>query len=282
MVKEFLRLAGLLVLVGLLLLAGSFLVQGLGLGVSGEPTTQAEAHRAAGGNALLLLLGFGGAGFLYLLLVRPEQGWRLLKGSGGGLALYGWIALFMAGLFLVLPWLGLDAESFRLPSSLSSWEARLEAQEAQIEALMKALIRHGALPVLVVCLAAAPGLAEELFFRGALQTQLSRLMNRHAAVWVTAVLFSLVHFQVYGLLPRALLGVVMGYLTLGSGRLWPAVWAHFLNNFYATVVAYVGLHYLQAPEWVESSYRPPLELAFVGAAIAGLAGYQLYRRLARG
>lgn len=278
MVKEFLRLAGLFALLGLLIVALPRLGLGEGQGVASQP----EAHRVAVGSALFLLLSFGVAGLLYLILVGPEEGWRLLKGAGGGLALYGWIALLMAGLFLVLPWLALDAESFRLPSSLSSWEALLEAYEAQIEALMKALIQYGALPMLVLCLAVVPGLAEELFFRGALQTQLGRLINRHAAVWVAAVLFSLIHLQVYGLLPRALLGAVMGYLTLGTGRLWPAVWAHFLNNFYATVVAYAGLHYFGAPEWVESSYRPPLALGFVGAAMAGMAGYQLYRRLARG
>ncbi len=281
LMRELLRVGGLLGLLGLSMVVAAVVVQGLGL-TAGAITTTAEAHRAAAGNALLLLLSFGGSALLYFLLVRQLEGFRLLRGFGGGLALYGWIALLMLGLFPVLPWLGLDAESFRLPSSLSGWEARLEAQEAQIEALMKALIQYGALPVLVLCLAVAPGLAEELFFRGALQTQLSRLMNRHAAVWVTATLFSLVHFQVYGLVPRALLGAVMGYLTLSTGRLWPAIWAHFLNNFYATVVAYVGLHYFEQPEWVESSYRPPFVLALVGAAMAGIAAYQLYRGRARG
>ncbi|MCS7298128.1 MAG: CPBP family intramembrane glutamic endopeptidase [Bacteroidia bacterium] len=279
--REGLRLGALLGLLGLmLLLATAVLVWG-GMG-GASPLTDAESvHRTAAGNALTLLIGFGGAGLIFLL-VSGKDGRILLYKWQAPLSIYGWIALFMGGLFLVLPWLGLDAESFRLPASLSHWERFLEEQEARIETLIYAFIEHGSLPLLLLYMGVAPAVAEELFFRGALQLQLGRLFKRsHLALWLSAFLFSLVHFQVYGFIPRLLLGAAMGYLTLWTGRLFPAIWAHFLNNAYATITAYVGMHFFHHPEWISSTYRPPLWLALSGAFIAGLAGYQLYNRLFR-
>lgn len=278
--RELLRVGALLFLLGVMLTVAAALIQAMGLQAE-DISSPATALQAGAGNALLLLMGFGGTGLIYFLLFEREKGRILLQSLGLELKLYGWIALFMAGLFFILPWLSLDAESFRLPSSWSHWEKLLEQQEAQIEALMRALITYGALPALLVFLAVAPALAEEFFFRGALQTQLGRMLPSHATVWITAVIFSLIHFQVYGLLPRALLGAVMGYLTLYTKSLWPAIWAHFLNNAYATLVAFAGLHYFGRPEWIESSYRPPFWTALIGAALAGMAGYRLYQQLRR-
>lgn len=279
--RELLRLAALLGLLGIMMLATTVLLMMMGLVSSGAVVDMDSAHRTAGINALTLLISFGGAGVLYFMLLGRTEGWKKLVGAGTSLSGYGWIGIFMLGLFLLLPWLGLDAESFRLPASLSRWEAMLEAQEAQIERLMRALILHGELPFLLLYMAVAPAVAEELFFRGALQTQLVRMMNPHLAVWLSAFIFSAIHLQVYGFLPRLLLGAVMGYLVLWTGRLAPAVWAHFLNNAYATLMAYAGVHFFGRPEWIDSTYRPPLWIAIVGAAIAGAAGYQLYRKLHR-
>ncbi|MCX8113302.1 MAG: CPBP family intramembrane metalloprotease [Bacteroidia bacterium] len=278
--REFLRLAALLGLLGLAVIASGILLSSLGL-TPVPVSDQGTAHRTAGGNALTLLISFGGAGLLYFMLMGRGENWRLFKGLGGDMTIYLGIAGFMAGLFLLLPWLGLDAESFELPASLKRWERILEAQEAQIETLMRALIQYASLAFLLLTMAVAPAIAEELFFRGALQTQLARLMNPHLAVWLAAFIFSAIHFQVYGLVPRFILGAVMGYLTLWTGRLAPAMWAHFLNNAYATILAYLGMHFLGHPEWIDSTYRPPLWIALLGAGIAGGTGFWLYRRLRR-
>ncbi len=272
-----LRLAALFVLWGLMVVVAALLAQPL---QPNSPliTSPETAHRVAGGNALLLLIGFGGSALLYFFLLDRAEGFQLLQGFGGGLYIYFWIAVLMVGLLPVLPWLGLDAEIFRLPESLKDLELRLEAQEKAIETLMLSLITHGELLPLLLFIAVVPGICEELFFRGALQNTLIRLMNPHLAIILTGVIFSLIHFQVYGLIPRALLGILMGYLVHASGRLAPAMWAHFLNNAYATILAYLGVHVFGRPEWVESTYRPPLWVALLGAAAAGAAIYALYRR----
>lgn len=73
--------------------------------------------------------------------------------------------------------------------------------------------------------------AEEVFFRGALQQLLGKLFkNKHLSVWVTAFIFSLLHMQFYGFLPRIILGAVLGYLFVYSKNLWIPIFVHFLNN----------------------------------------------------
>lgn len=73
--------------------------------------------------------------------------------------------------------------------------------------------------------------AEEFFFRGALQ-QLSVkfFKNNHAGVWATAALFSVMHLQFYGFLPRLILGALLGYLFVWSRNLWVPIVVHFFNN----------------------------------------------------
>ena len=75
------------------------------------------------------------------------------------------------------------------------------------------------------------GFSEELFFRGGLQGILSRTnMGSAAAVWIAAIIFSTMHFQFFGFIPRLLMGAFFGYLLVWSRCLWVPVFAHALNN----------------------------------------------------
>lgn len=81
---------------------------------------------------------------------------------------------------------------------------------------------------------------EEILFRGCFQTIFLRWTNNiHAAVWISAILFSAMHLEFYGFLPRMVLGVLFGYFTAWSGSIWPAIWAHFINNGTVVVITYL-------------------------------------------
>lgn len=89
-------------------------------------------------------------------------------------------------------------------------------------------------------LAFVPALGEEIFFRGLIQGMIYKYSkNKHIAVIVAAILFSAIHFQFYGFVPRVLLGAFFGYLVILTNSIWPAVWAHFLNNSIAVVSYFV-------------------------------------------
>jgi len=85
-----------------------------------------------------------------------------------------------------------------------------------------------------------PALGEELLFRGILQRLFSEwTRNIHAGIWISAVLFSAMHMQFYGFIPRMMLGALLGYLLAWSGSLWLPVIAHFINNASAVVLTYL-------------------------------------------
>ncbi len=87
-----------------------------------------------------------------------------------------------------------------------------------------------------------PAVGEEFLFRGTLQRIFSEwLRSEHLAVWTTAVLFSLMHYQFLGFMPRILLGALFGYLFLWTGNIWVPVLAHFVNNAVAVVYYHLFL-----------------------------------------
>ena len=91
----------------------------------------------------------------------------------------------------------------------------------------------------VILIGLIPAIGEELFFRGVLQRIFGELFkNKHWSVWITAVIFSAVHLQFFGFVPRLLLGAMLGYLFLWSGSLWLPIIAHFVNNATAVILAY--------------------------------------------
>lgn len=102
--------------------------------------------------------------------------------------------------------------------------------------------------IVLVTLIAAVGAPffEELFFRGLLRTALAARFGRHGAVWGQAVLFGFAHYgEAHGLgnvsvvLALILLGVVLGYTAMLTGRLGAGIVAHSLFNLTAAVTIFV-------------------------------------------
>ena len=87
------------------------------------------------------------------------------------------------------------------------------------------------------------GLAEEILFMGALLSIIrKKATNPHLAIWIVAIIFSAIHFQFYGFIPRMLLGAFLGYLLYWSKSIWIPVFAHFLHNAIAVTGNYMGLY----------------------------------------
>lgn len=113
-------------------------------------------------------------------------------------------------------------------------ERYLRGVEEQTEALMMTLLRAdtvGALLVNLFMIAIIPAVGEELVFRGLIQKHLTDwFKNGHMAILITAVIFSLAHFQIYSFLPRFFLGIILGYALFYGKSLWYPMLAHLVNN----------------------------------------------------
>ncbi len=135
-------------------------------------------------------------------------------------------------------------ESIDLPdSALEEWFRNTEAAARAVTDELLATRSVGTLAVSVLIAGVLTGFGEELFFRGAQQRIfLLRGINGHVAVWVTAVIFSALHFQFYGFFPRLLLGAFFGYLAWKGGSIWLPVIAHALNNSLAVVFGYLAMN----------------------------------------
>jgi membrane protease YdiL (CAAX protease family) len=89
----------------------------------------------------------------------------------------------------------------------------------------------------LVLVAVFAGVGEELFFRGVLQRLFIKFFkNPWAGILVTAFIFSAIHLQFYGFIPRFILGILLGLLYWYSGSLWPAIIAHFVYDAFAVVM----------------------------------------------
>ena len=98
----------------------------------------------------------------------------------------------------------------------------------------------GGLLLNLLVIALIPAVGEELTFRSVLQQGLCRKMNPHAAIILSAAIFSFIHFQFYGFLPRMFLGILLGYMFYITGSIWTSIAMHFVNNGTAVVVYYLN------------------------------------------
>ena len=162
---------------------------------------------------------------------KPVSGWLLLVG----------VVLMFVSLPLTNQ-LGTWNEKMNFGAAFERLESLLRQAEDMAGDLTERMLQvdtvWGLLFNLLV-IALIPALGEELTFRGMLQQALVKgCKNAHVGIFLSAAIFSFIHFQFYGFLPRMFLGLLLGYMFYYSGSLWTSILMHFVNNGAAVVVAY--------------------------------------------
>ena len=188
--------------------------------------------------------------------------------------------------FAVMPvinWTGEINTHLSLPDFMSGIENWMKASEEKAKELTEAFLQMNGIEdlitnIIVVALLAAVG--EELLFRGCMQNVfLEWAKNNHAAVWITAILFSALHAQFYGFFPRMLLGVVLGYLYIWSGSLWLSILFHFLNNGLAVLFAYlIGKSIITEQAETIGTGETPVYFILVSAVVSIGLMYFVYKK----
>lgn len=148
------------------------------------------------------------------------------------------VITFMAVNSVIIEWnQGIHFPEFL--KGIENWAREYEdAAARQTKALTK-MDHPIELVIAILVIAILPGIGEEIVFRGLIQNELYRgTKNIHVSIWVAAILFSAIHFQFFGFVPRLLLGALFGYLYYWSGNLTLAIIAHFVNNGISVVAMY--------------------------------------------
>lgn len=130
-----------------------------------------------------------------------------------------------------------------LPASLSKLDEILQRMDEQNAEVVKLMCHDPRISILLVNLfvmGLLPAVGEELCFRGTIQPFLQKwIKNPHWAIWITAFIFSAIHLQITGFIPRMLLGAYLGYLAYWSGSLWLPILAHFMHNSLSVTADYI-------------------------------------------
>lgn len=172
-------------------------------------------------------------------------------------------------------------EGFVFPPELASLEMKLKETQASAERMTKAFIQSngtGGFITNIFLIAFLPAICEEFLFRGTFMRFLIFCFNRkHMAVLISAFVFSMMHGEFYGFIPRFVMGIFLGYITVFANSIWPAVATHFLNN----TIALVAMHF----HWDESGiffFDDAYVFPFYITAVSGIAAialiWAIYRR----
>lgn len=211
---------------------------GMAVGVSGKPGEATADFLLY--NALVQLMTFALPVLLVTWMYHCDSQRAFYKLDFGRrswrLALAGIVVLV---LFVPLTdWLAVWNDGWHFSGVWEPFERRLREAGEQSQGMVESLMKECHPLLNLLGLALVPALCEELFFRAGIQNLLQKwFKSPHAAIWVTAAVFSLAHGEVFAFLPRFLLGALLGYLYVYGRSLLVNVVAHFVNNA-IVVVAY--------------------------------------------
>lgn len=135
----------------------------------------------------------------------------------------------------------------------------------------------------IFVIAVLPAIGEELIFRGIVQKLFVEwTKNIHIGVVFAALIFSTIHFQFYGFLPRFLMGLLFGYLYVWSGTIWVPIIAHFVNNGFAVIIGYLIFN-KSIPDNVETigANKTSLIYLIISVITTGILIYSIYKKKQR-
>lgn len=202
----------------------------------------------------LFVFGAAGISFALLFNLRLREVVGLRRPSGTHLVLAGLAAI--ANVPLANWLMGVCTEL--LPHEWSELARRTTRLLAGAEGDVLVLI--------AIAAAIAAPIGEELFFRGWLQPVLGGAFRPVGAILGTAIVFSAIHGDPVGFLPRIELGVLFGLARWWTGSLWPAVLFHALHNGTSILALFI------VEEPLLELDKPYEIVAMLPIAVAGLVG----------
>lgn len=157
------------------------------------------------------------------------------------------------------------SQQIHLPKGMKQLADSLEKQYMEQVKALAVMNSFQEYLLSLVMIAVLPGIFEEVLFRGCLQNQLTAWTK--SAFWgilITSILFSAIHFSIYGFLTRLALSMVLGYIFYYSRNLWLNILFHFLNNGMAITLGYI---FIRQGKPIEESIETPMPVWYGVIAI---------------
>ncbi len=172
-------------------------------------------------------------------------------------------------------------QQLRLPGFMSHLQHQIEHAETNADGITTLFLQMPHwydLLFSLLLVGILPALGEEFIFRGCLIRIFKRwTRSYHAAVWISAAIFSFIHFQFLGFVPRMLLGALFGYLYYWSGTLWVPILAHLVTNGAQVIFTYLFQHHLMQQDLGETGQVPATFLVLT-AMLFTAALYYFYKK----
>ncbi|MFN9666921.1 MAG: lysostaphin resistance A-like protein [Bacteroidota bacterium] len=202
-------------------------------------------------NTIVAFLSFGLPPLIlaWMMGARPLR--RLGFHSGMNARQLGWVIL------IALASIGLSGALAELNQQIplsKAWHIKARALEESYQQTIMAMAympRLSDFLLALLTIAAAPAILEELMFRSGFQPILIGVTRSPFwGILLTAMLFSAIHFSIYGFLSRLALGILLGLVYYYGKNIWLPILFHFINNALIVVVLY----------WAGKNGKPPTEV----------------------
>jgi membrane protease YdiL (CAAX protease family) len=92
--------------------------------------------------------------------------------------------------------------------------------------------------VLLFVIAGSAGICEEVLFRGFIMRAYERL-GMWPNIFVTALLFSIIHLNIQNLLAPFFLGIILGFVVYKTNSIFAGMLGHFINNAISVTWGYI-------------------------------------------
>lgn len=170
---------------------------------------------------------------LYAIFVKKDP----LKSLGFNKVSIKWILIGVVLIFAITPLNSVFAEwnaNIKLPESMREIELLMQEMQAAATSIIEQFVNVDSISGLILNLFMIAGLAalgEELLFRSVIQNSLINICkNAHIGIILASMIFSFIHFEFYGFVPRFVLGLILGYMYYYSRSIWVPMAMHFVNN----------------------------------------------------
>lgn len=165
-----------------------------------------------------------------------------------------------------------------LVNGISGLNKMVYSLDAETEQAMLNMLVGGDVTLLLVrllAMALIPAFTEELFFRGLIQNTLSQYVSPVVAVSCSALIFSLAHGDLSGVVPRFILGAYLGWLFWRSGSIWLSSLVHFANNALIVICYYFFYDAATQTCFIDQVFSVPVTL--LSAVLVAVAVFLIHR-----